>query len=99
MNTKPQEHVKEAMELWKSLLGDAPCPEELQFRVWLSVHPAARLTYSIAETATKYLRMKKQMNLEYLVRFCSAVANSERRADQLRKDTSEQQFTAEKPAA
>jgi hypothetical protein len=79
---KTKEPVQEAMKLWKSLLGDAPCPEELQFRVWLSIHPAARLTYSIAETATKYLRMKKAMNLEYLVRFCSAVANSERRFSQ-----------------
>jgi hypothetical protein len=63
--------------LWQSAIG-AHCPAHSQWSVWLDLHPFDIVQYGVKETARKFVRMRRQMDADFLIRFASKCMNAER---------------------
>ena len=67
--------------LWQSTIG-THTPSEQQFGVWLDLHPLQRVAFGIRETSRKFLRLNRQMTPEHMVKFASAVMNTQKTKEQ-----------------
>jgi hypothetical protein len=63
--------------LWQSAIT-VHCPDDPQFGVWLDLHPFAIVQYGVREAARKFVRMHKQMDADFLIRFASKCMNAQR---------------------
>jgi hypothetical protein len=67
--------------LWRSVI-EMHCPSEQQLCVWLDLHPLHRVAFGIRETGRKFLRMNREMTPEHMVKFASAVMNTQKTKEQ-----------------
>jgi len=69
------QNIQALVALWRSLLPEAPCPDNAQFGTWLDLHAAEDVLKAIKVTANKYNLLKGAMDQDYMVRYCSSCAN------------------------
>jgi len=51
------------------------CASDGQWNTWLALHSEAAVLRAILKTTAKYLKSHGQMDVDYLVKYCSSVAN------------------------
>jgi len=74
---KEQNETIEALKgLWASLMPGAPVPTSQQLNTWLGMHSADNLLAAIQATAKKYRILNNEMSKEWMLRYCSSVANN-----------------------
>jgi hypothetical protein len=61
--------------LWNDLLPEHTI-NTWQFRLWLKLHPFARVVAAIEKAAKKSAKLDGQMDTAYAIKFCSSVANN-----------------------
>jgi hypothetical protein len=52
-------------------------PSAAQWATWLSRHDEGTLLRAVLKTTAKFLKSQGQMDADYLVKYCSSVANSQ----------------------
>jgi hypothetical protein len=67
--------VEALQVMWNDLLPEYRI-SAYQLRVWLRLHPFARIVAAVEKTAKKSARLGGQMDKEYVIKFCSSVANN-----------------------
>jgi hypothetical protein len=68
-------------QLWE-IAVNGQCPEQRQFSLWLDIHKFEHLASAIRETGRKQSKRHGAMDAQYLVKFCSKVANDAKAAEQ-----------------
>jgi hypothetical protein len=68
------ETKQQFIDLWNGGITTF-CPSDGQWNTWLSLHSEAALLRAILKTTAKYLKSRGQMDADYLVKYCSSVAN------------------------
>jgi hypothetical protein len=77
-----------ATNTWKEFFPAIELPES-QSRIWATLHTPPVVESSIAQLAVKYRKLGEKMDLDYMVRFASAVMNRlDPRSDQQQIATS-----------
>ena len=66
--------VEALLALWNDVLPEHTVNPH-QLRVWLKLHPFSRVVAAIEKTAKKSAKLDGQMDKEYVIKFCSSVAN------------------------
>jgi hypothetical protein len=69
------ETKRQLVGLWNSSIASFT-PPEAQWATWLSRHDEAALLRAVLKTVAKYNQMQGRMDADYLVRYCSSVANN-----------------------
>ena len=65
----------EARDAWTVLFPNVAVPGENQFALWLIMHRSEVVREGIVQLATKYRKLQGAMDVDYMVRFASAVMN------------------------
>lgn len=78
------ENIEALSTLWSSLIPSAPLPTNTQFGTWLDLHAAEDVLRAVKAAANKYNLLNGSMDEDYLVRYCSSVANSRKTKRQKR---------------
>lgn len=73
------DEIADLIRLWNRLLPNVPLPSVVQFELWRSMHSPNTLRAAIIETSKKSLRLERDMDLDFAVRFTSKVANTRQR--------------------
>jgi hypothetical protein len=68
------ETKRQLVGLWNSSIPTFT-PSEAQWHTWLSRHDEANLLRAVLKTVAKYSQMQGNMDADYLIRYCSSVAN------------------------
>ena len=68
------------IRLWRRLLPGVPIPCAAQWELWATMFSTATLRTAIIETSKKCLRLGREMDQDFAVRFASKVANTRSRA-------------------
>ena len=61
--------------LWESSIPTF-MPSEAQWITWLSLHDEHALLQAVIKTVARYVKSQGAMDGDYLIKYCSAVANS-----------------------
>jgi hypothetical protein len=67
--------VEALTALWNDLLPQHTI-NTWQFRLWLKLHPFARVVAAVEKTGKKSTKLDGQMDSAYAIKFCSSVANN-----------------------
>jgi hypothetical protein len=78
--------VQEVKELWARLLPREPLPADDQWDLWGALHDPEIIHSALTQTALKYRKLNGAMELDYILRFASAVMSRLSREKQPTKE-------------
>lgn len=73
------ETISALNKVWSIFLAGSQVPTSIQFDKWLDLHTPETMMQAIKATAKKREKLNGEMSLEYMVRYCSSVANNAKR--------------------
>jgi hypothetical protein len=67
--------VTEVKNIWSVLIPEVPTPTDRQWALWTLLHDPEVVRKGIGQLASKYRKVRGQMDIDYMIRFASSVMN------------------------